>query len=119
MAFWHQGPLVPWGTTLDNAKLFLDGKLRQKGEKIPSLCQDSNIGVVTRSPLKQAVVPNDIESTSPLFTSPYLLSCPSDFQAIKFLLEKDLLNNTPEDVALYLFQNGMDKMALGDYLGEG
>ena len=40
-------------------------------------------------------------------------------QAIKFLLEKELLNNTPEDVALYLFQNGMDKVALGDYLGEG
>jgi Sec7-like guanine-nucleotide exchange factor len=40
-------------------------------------------------------------------------------EAIKFLLEKELLNNTPEDVALYLFQNGMDKVALGDYLGEG
>lgn len=40
-------------------------------------------------------------------------------KAIKFLLEKELLNNTPEDVASYLFQNGMDKVALGDYLGEG
>lgn len=40
-------------------------------------------------------------------------------KAIKFLLEKELLNNTPEDVATYLFQNGMDKVALGDYLGEG
>jgi cytohesin len=39
--------------------------------------------------------------------------------AIKFLLEKELLNDTPEDVALYLFCNGMDKTALGDYLGEG
>jgi hypothetical protein len=45
--------------------------------------------------------------------------CPLIFQAIKFLLEKELLNDTPEDVALYLFCNGMDKTALGDYLGEG
>ena len=57
-------------------------------------------------------------SASNLFLPPSLL-CPLIFQAIKFLLEKELLNDTPEDVALYLFCNGMDKTALGDYLGEG
>ena len=40
-------------------------------------------------------------------------------QGIKFLLEKRLLNKTPEDIALFLFSNQLDKKAIGDYLGEG
>ena len=56
---------------------------------------------------------------STIFFSLLPFLCPLVFQAIKFLLEKELLNDTPEDVALYLFCNGMDKTALGDYLGEG
>ena len=40
-------------------------------------------------------------------------------QGVKFLLEKGLLNKTPEDVALFLSVSQLDKRAIGEYLGEG
>ncbi len=41
-------------------------------------------------------------------------------QGIKYLVEKGLLNQTPEDVALFLFVNDqLDKGSVGEYLGEG
>ena len=41
-------------------------------------------------------------------------------QGIKFLVEKGLLNDTPEDIALFLYAGELlDKKAIGDYLGGG
>ena len=41
-------------------------------------------------------------------------------QGIKYLVEKGLLNQTPEDVTLFLFVNDqLDKGSVGEYLGEG
>ncbi|RUS89724.1 hypothetical protein EGW08_002542 [Elysia chlorotica] len=40
-------------------------------------------------------------------------------KGIEFLIEHDLLQHTPEDVARFLFQGeGLNKTAIGDYLGE-
>ncbi|XP_064622596.1 cytohesin-1-like isoform X3 [Lineus longissimus] len=40
-------------------------------------------------------------------------------KGIKYLLEEGLLQNTPEDVAEFLFRGeGLNKTAIGDYLGE-
>lgn len=40
-------------------------------------------------------------------------------KGIEYLIKHDLLLNTPEDVARFLFQgDGLDKTAIGDYLGE-
>lgn len=40
-------------------------------------------------------------------------------KGIEYLIKHDLLQNTPEDVARFLFQgDGLDKTAIGDYLGE-
>lgn len=41
------------------------------------------------------------------------------FQGIEYLVENDLLPNTPEEVAKFLYQGeGLNKTAIGDYLGE-
>ena len=41
------------------------------------------------------------------------------FQGIKFLVERGLLNNTAEDIAMFLMVGELlDKQAIGDYLGE-
>ena len=41
------------------------------------------------------------------------------FQGIEYLIEHGLLQNTPEDVAQFLYQGeGLNKTAIGDYLGE-
>lgn len=48
----------------------------------------------------------------------YVSSC--FFKGIKFLIEKGLLNDTAEDIALFLYAGELlDKKAIGDYLGEG
>uniref|UniRef100_A0A3B3RBC3 Cytohesin 2 n=1 Tax=Paramormyrops kingsleyae TaxID=1676925 RepID=A0A3B3RBC3_9TELE len=40
-------------------------------------------------------------------------------KGIKFLVENDLLRHTPEDIAQFLFKGeGLNKTAIGDYLGE-
>lgn len=40
-------------------------------------------------------------------------------QGIEYLIEHGLLQNTAEDVARFLFQGeGLNKTAIGDYLGE-
>ncbi len=43
----------------------------------------------------------------------------SIIQGIRFLVEKGLLNSTPEDIALFLFVSQLDKGATGEYLGGG
>ena len=41
------------------------------------------------------------------------------FQGIQFLLENDLLQHTPEDISQFLYKGeGLNKTAIGDYLGE-
>ena len=41
------------------------------------------------------------------------------FQGIEFLIENELLKNTPENVAQFLYSGeGLNKTAIGDYLGE-
>lgn len=40
-------------------------------------------------------------------------------KGIQFLLENDLLQNTPEDIAQFLYKGeGLNKTVIGDYLGE-
>lgn len=40
-------------------------------------------------------------------------------QGIQFLIENDLLKNTREDIARFLYKGeGLNKTAIGDYLGE-
>lgn len=40
-------------------------------------------------------------------------------QGIQFLLENDLLQHTPEDIAQFLYKGeGLNKTVIGDYLGE-
>lgn len=40
-------------------------------------------------------------------------------QGIQFLIENDLLQNSPEDVAQFLYKGeGLNKTVIGDYLGE-
>lgn len=40
-------------------------------------------------------------------------------QGIQFLIENDLLKNTCEDIAQFLYKGeGLNKTAIGDYLGE-
>lgn len=40
-------------------------------------------------------------------------------QGIQFLIENDLLKNTSEDIARFLYKGeGLNKTAIGDYLGE-
>lgn len=47
-------------------------------------------------------------------TCPHL--CP---QGIVFLVENELLRHTPEDIAQFLYKGeGLNKTAIGDYLGE-
>lgn len=41
------------------------------------------------------------------------------FQGIQFLIENDLLKNTSDDIAQFLYKGeGLNKTAIGDYLGE-
>ncbi|PNI31132.1 CYTH1 isoform 11 [Pan troglodytes] len=43
----------------------------------------------------------------------------ADIQGIQFLIENDLLKNTCEDIAQFLYKGeGLNKTAIGDYLGE-
>ena len=40
-------------------------------------------------------------------------------QGIQFLVEPELLQNTPEEIARFLYKGeGLNKTAIGDYLGE-
>ena len=40
-------------------------------------------------------------------------------QGIVFLVENELLRHTPEDIAQFLYKGeGLNKTAIGDYLGE-
>lgn len=40
-------------------------------------------------------------------------------QGIQFLVEHELLQNTPEEIARFLYKGeGLNKTAIGDYLGE-
>lgn len=40
-------------------------------------------------------------------------------KGIEYLIEKDLIQNTPESVAQFLYKGeGLNKTAIGDYLGE-
>lgn len=40
-------------------------------------------------------------------------------QGIQFLVENELLQNTPEEIARFLYKGeGLNKTAIGDYLGE-
>ncbi|KTG36660.1 hypothetical protein cypCar_00000907 [Cyprinus carpio] len=42
-----------------------------------------------------------------------------DIEGIQFLLENDLLQQTPEDIAQFLYKGeGLNKTVIGDYLGE-
>lgn len=44
---------------------------------------------------------------------------PAPVQGIQFLIENDLLKNTCEDIAQFLYKGeGLNKTAIGDYLGE-
>lgn len=44
---------------------------------------------------------------------------PVSLQGIQFLLENDLLQHTPEDIAQFLYKGeGLNKTVIGDYLGE-
>lgn len=44
---------------------------------------------------------------------------PLCFQGIQFLIENDLLKNTCDDIAQFLYKGeGLNKTAIGDYLGE-
>lgn len=48
-----------------------------------------------------------------------ILSSPPPLQGIQFLLENDLLQHTPEDIAQFLYKGeGLNKTVIGDYLGE-
>ena len=41
-------------------------------------------------------------------------------QGIEYLLSKELLKETPEDIARFLSEGeGLNKTAIGEYLGEG
>lgn len=42
-------------------------------------------------------------------------------QGIRYLIEQNLLNHTPEDVAVFLFEGSeiLNKQAIGEYLGSG
>ncbi len=45
--------------------------------------------------------------------------CPLVSQGIVFLVENELLRHTSEDVAQFLYKGeGLNKTAIGDYLGE-
>lgn len=47
------------------------------------------------------------------------LFSPFPLQGIQFLLENDLLQQTPEDIAQFLYKGeGLNKTVIGDYLGE-
>lgn len=47
----------------------------------------------------------------------FLWNCSS--QGIQFLIENDLLQNTAEDIAQFLYKGeGLNKTVIGDYLGE-
>lgn len=42
-----------------------------------------------------------------------------DAQGIEYLIEQKVLENDPEDVAQFLYKGeGLNKTAIGDYLGE-
>lgn len=50
---------------------------------------------------------------------PIISRCFSSPQGIQFMLENDLLQNTPEDIAQFLYKGeGLNKTVIGDYLGE-
>lgn len=58
-------------------------------------------------------IPSSIETNS----HPVFSSFPP--QGIQFLLENDLLQHTPEDIAQFLYKGeGLNKTVIGDYLGE-
>lgn len=42
-------------------------------------------------------------------------------QGIKYLIEQNLLNHTPEDIAVFLYEGTdiLNKVAIGEYLGSG
>lgn len=53
------------------------------------------------------------------FPSMAILFSPLPLQGIQFLLENDLLQQTPEDISQFLYKGeGLNKTVIGDYLGE-
>lgn len=42
-------------------------------------------------------------------------------QGIRYLIEQNLLNHTPEDIAVFLYEGTeiLNKVAIGEYLGSG
>jgi len=47
------------------------------------------------------------------------LTSQTPLQGIQFLLENDLLQHTPGDIAQFLYKGeGLNKTVIGDYLGE-
>lgn len=56
---------------------------------------------------------------SPTFKKLILKYCKWNLQGIQFLLENDLLQQTPEDISQFLYKGeGLNKTVIGDYLGE-
>ena len=67
----------------------------------------------TKTLLSFSNTPSSIETNS----HPVFSSFPP--QGIQFLLENDLLQHTPEDIAQFLYKGeGLNKTVIGDYLGE-
>uniref|UniRef100_A0A670KFW3 SEC7 domain-containing protein n=1 Tax=Podarcis muralis TaxID=64176 RepID=A0A670KFW3_PODMU len=56
---------------------------------------------------------------NPTVLVPKEISAKIDALGIQFLIENDLLQNTPEDIAQFLYKGeGLNKTVIGDYLGE-
>ncbi|KAL4616683.1 cytohesin-2-like, partial [Arapaima gigas] len=54
-----------------------------------------------------------------VYVLPDVLATVFHLQGIAFLVENELLRNTPEDIAQFLYKGeGLNKTAIGDYLGE-
>ncbi|KAK2088842.1 hypothetical protein P7K49_034749 [Saguinus oedipus] len=63
-----------------------------------------------------AEVPRGVRGVA--FWPSALRPCPHH-QGIQFLVENELLQNTPEEIARFLYKGeGLNKTAIGDYLGE-
>lgn len=77
---------------------------------VRSWCKErSNVSLET---LSFSIIPPQLRQTAVLFS-------PFPHQGIQFLLENDLLQQTPEDIAQFLYKGeGLNKTVIGDYLGE-
>ena len=52
-----------------------------------------------------------------ILSPPNFMSSSAPLQGIKYLMNKSLLNDTPEDVALFLHREHLDERAVARYLG--